>query len=367
MMMLTAKPRATPKAATARRRAACRSRSAGIVQLGAATPDPMGSSVRSRGRSFRGAGRTSGSAGPDAGSRSAVRRRQPEQRPSTIPLPDRTVPHSGQLLFAHPAVLTVVSSHRISASTSPGARHRSRDFLPQHRGEALAQPVDGHPGGGLARPQLAGQALVAGVRSSRHEVRLQLVEAPAAVGIVVFLPEPGQAPREHGRRPLPLEDRLGGQAVHRLAAPPLLRLVHVEGEDRLPSAPLLRLLPIPLVGEEVADGGAEEGAEAARFRPEVLEVALLEEAREVGLGEVLRVRGGVSLAPNEAVDGRPVALAEGGERFLRRGGVPGGGLDDDAPVGGFESHRDSRDEEYGPTAFQIPGSRDHQPSATVRP
>jgi hypothetical protein len=108
-MMLHAKTSAVPKAATASRRAAWRRSSAGIVQAGAATPEARGESIRGRDVSCldslvltSGAGArvlvgSLDSAGSGPGSRRATRRRQPEQSPSTHPLPARTVPHCWQV------------------------------------------------------------------------------------------------------------------------------------------------------------------------------------------------------------------------------------------------------------------------------
>ena len=90
---------------------------------------------------------------------------------------------------------------------------------------------------------------------------------------------------------------------------------------------------MPLVGEEVFQGGEEEGAEAAAGAVGVADVVLFEELAEEGLGEVLGVVVVVALAAGEGVEGKPVGLAEVGEGGVGSGADEIAGGEDEGPLG----------------------------------
>ena len=81
------------------------------------------------------------------------------------------------------------------------------------------------------------------------------------------------------------------------------------------------------------EGGQEEGPEfsAAGIRP--VEKVLFQKAREVSLGQVLRIFGGLAAAPDITVKRTPVAAAQRSHGGLARFGVARSSCHHDAPLG----------------------------------
>jgi hypothetical protein len=72
--------------------------------------------------------------------------------------------------------------------------------------------------------------------------------------------------------------------------------------------------------------------ESAAVSIGVAELALLEQAREEPLREILRLISGVSLPPDEPEDRIPVQRAETRQRFLSIGRTGGAGGEDETPL-----------------------------------
>ncbi len=290
-------------AASRSRCAAWRSSSAGIAQAGATMPGSHGARASRPRAPAAGSGR-----GPVAAATAARRARparapsdsrQPEQRPSTAAAPASTVPHCGQRAWQrsiialpravpqrleHPADLGVDLA-RVGHACAPPPRAAPRRSAGAGGGRPPAA-VDSR------EPELAAPAPRSRCAPSPVEERLEPLEAAARARGRLLLRAAGSTQRAssaavHWRSKM----ASGVSRSDRLEPQPLLRARGVEREVARAAAALLRALAVPLVGEEVRDRGAQERAEAARLRAEVVEVALLEEAREVGLRQVLGVGG----------------------------------------------------------------------------
>jgi hypothetical protein len=103
-----------------------------------------------------------------------------------------------------------------------------------------------------------------------------------------------------------------GAAAQRAVQPPL-DLRQVQRQVRAGSAALLRARAIPLVGQEVLEGGAQEDAELAAPGIDVLEEVALDEGGEEALGEVLGRVEVVAALAQQHLHRPPVAGHEVGQ------------------------------------------------------
>jgi hypothetical protein len=138
-------------------------------------------------------------------------------------------------------------------------------------------------------------------------------------------------PAEQGQGPVALEQPLGGPVVGRLVEEPALGVAGVARQGDPTAAALLGAVAVAPVGEEEAAVGQQERAEPAPDRVGRRDGALLQQAREIILGQVEGALGVVPLAADEGVDRKPVRGAQLGQGVQgpRRVAVAGG--DDPAP------------------------------------
>src|SRR5574341_1025403 len=197
------------------------------------------------------------------------------------------------------------------------ARHRLGDLRAQQLPEALAQAVHGGFHGGLRRPELDRHVAVGRFGLLAGQEALEPRELPRPVRVFLLTSQSGERSLEHGQRPAPLVDLLRGQALDGFVAIAALDVLDIERDDAGPPAALPRLCLLALFREEVLDRRLQVRPEASARRVVVVEVPLLEELREVGLGEVARLLRVVTLPPDEGVARIPVDATEGLEGLSR--------------------------------------------------
>ncbi len=152
-----------------------------------------------------------------------------------------------------------------------GAGH----LFAQHRAETLAQAVHGHFDRSLGHSEPLGYVLVADFLALTGEESLQQLETLlatlAGVGAQAI-----EDLLELRCGPAAIEFLLGGALVRRLDVVAALGGLEVERQRRGGATAFLRLLPVPLVGGVVLQGGEQERAEAAALLVRRLEIALVE-------------------------------------------------------------------------------------------
>ena len=108
---------------------------------------------------------------------------------------------------------------------------------------------------------------------------------------------------EQGEGPLAIEEGLGGEVVGCQFTEPVLS---VDRNETPPTAALLALLPVTLVGQEILARRQQERPQPSLAAVDHIENAFLDQPGEERLGEVLgRVRRMPS-ATNEGVEREPV-------------------------------------------------------------
>ncbi len=83
----------------------------------------------------------------------------------------------------------------------------------------------------------------------------------------------------------------------------------MSGAPRAPAAALLRPALVPFVGEEMLQGGEEEGAETTAFAGCVPEIIFLKQLSKESLGEVFGIVMSGSASADEGMEGIPVSQA----------------------------------------------------------
>ena len=162
-------------------------------------------------------------------------------------------------------------------------------------------------------------------------------ESPTPLLALPLQLQSSERPSEDRAGPLVLEKRFRRQRVRRLQAVPILGLPRIERDQRRARRAFLRALTVAFVRKKMLDRGQQEGAETAEVGTDALQVPSLEQPREEALRQVARVLGGISLAPDKRIEGKPVGVAKLLERVPRLRTPPGPGSENEAPVRGLES------------------------------
>ena len=119
-------------------------------------------------------------------------------------------------------------------------------------------------------------------------------------------------------------------------------LVLVNGHDGREAAALLRVLPVPFVGQKAFQGDQQEGAEFALLARGGLQVILLQQPRKKALSEFLGVGRAAAGAAGVGVEGIPIGAAERFEGLGRFRGAFGLRGKHHGPMGGDENRARGR-------------------------
>lgn len=203
---------------------------------------------------------------------------------------------------------------------------------------AAAEAVGGGFEGAFGHAQGSGH--LGEPRAAAGEGGLERLEEGVFSAVAVIGFELGEDLGEQGQGPMALEEAVGGLVGRGGGFAGEAGFGGIEGERGPVAAPFEGVLAGVLVGEEMLEGGEEEGAKTALGGVEVGvgEELLLEEGGEKFLGEVFGGFGGVAVAADVGVEGVPVGageLFEGVAGGGRVGGVAGGG-EDEGPACGEE-------------------------------
>jgi hypothetical protein len=180
------------------------------------------------------------------------------------------------------------------------------EFVEDGLAESFPEAMDGHLEGTFGEPELGGGDGLASGRFTAGEPRLELFEPGGAVGSAVFVREGPDGSGHQGGGPVAIE--LGGGGFSRGF------VAFVEGFGGHPGAALEAMGFRTEVGEEMAEGSEEVGAEAAAVGIGTVQVAALQDVREELLAEFA---GGVFVMPlgtERSEHGFAVGGAEFGER-----------------------------------------------------
>jgi hypothetical protein len=210
------------------------------------------------------------------------------------------------------------------------------DFFAEELAVAFAEAMGGDLQGAFGGAETGGEVGVGAVEFA-GEGALEGFEEGELVFVGIFGFEAGDDGVEKGEGPATVEELLGGLGVGGVEGALGFGVVGGEGED-VEAAPAFEgVLVVVVVGEEVVEGGEEEGAEFAFGGVDGFEGIGFEEAGEEFLGEIFGEVGGIAAAAEVGIQGRPVEAGELFERGVAEGGggVVAGG-EDDAPAGGVE-------------------------------
>ena len=118
---------------------------------------------------------------------------------------------------------------------------------------ARPQPVDRHLHGRLSQVQACGDRRVRQSRLLPRKTVLEVLEKFRPAGGGVFLLQPSHGLIEQRRGPLPVEEHIGRHVVRGFRGEARLRQFLVNGHHRREATALLRVFPVPFVGQETLE------------------------------------------------------------------------------------------------------------------
>ena len=124
---------------------------------------------------------------------------------------------------------------------------------------------------------------------------------------------------EQGQRPPLIEDPFGRRLKGRIQFVARFCRGLIPRQMSLAASALNRAFPLPLLDEEMLEGGEQKGPKFASFAVGQSNRPFLQKVREKSLRQVLGILGAAALPAHIRIQRIPVCAAEFLQRFLRRG------------------------------------------------
>ena len=210
------------------------------------------------------------------------------------------------------------------------------NFFAEKSAVALAQAMNRDFDGRGTHVELSGEFGLRGGAAGHHVV-FELAKLVGLASVDAFAFEAREDFFQNGQGPAAFEDFFRGCVVARFEEITRFSGLFIEGNDLRSAAAFLGAQAVPFVRKEMFERGKQERTEFAARRIDLREIIFLEEAREEGLGEILRVVRRETFAPDVGVKRIPIFAAE----IFQRGGATRR-----AALGGLKDFRPARGEEH---------------------
>jgi len=217
--------------------------------------------------------------------------------------------------------------------------HGLSNFCPQEFAVSLTQSMHGAFDRAFSHAEFFGDLVVGSRGVLAPNAAFEHLENLEFVRRGELLLQAGYGRFEHAHSPSLLKKLVRSQILGRFGQITVLGLPFVPGNNRARPAPFGRARLVPFVDQKVIERPDQK---CAKFAPALVrqpEVLVFQKAGEEFLGQILRVRRGVTLSPNENIKRVPIRLAKSLQRRrgIERIDLPS--LENDAPVRGDKAAR----------------------------